>query len=360
VSRKSLAGIQIQANKHVLERNDRHYIAFSWLSKGEAEALGFLLSADSSKHKNGADGGKAVRFAEEGLDRVRGWSRPSLSAGDRRQQRVTNFQRLLEAEFLLIIAFMQCSKGKWDDANKSITAAAVIAEELGDATSVNMRSCLLYLRGVILQGQGNVDAALNVYQSPMFDLTSQQPTRPSGRIAKSYSADSDITRNISIMAAMNAVLIIQNQFHPQHNRLLSQIKSLEPMINSCGNKNIQAHFSLLISVLSGGTLSQKHYLKTAMEAGKTIVNAQVTTLALTYMQERLFRGVVDEQALKCAKAASHQSRRAGDPLWMHVAGGLEAQALEVNGAEEDAGKKKVEAETLFETLPEAVRSVANA
>jgi hypothetical protein len=360
VSRKSLMGIQVQANKHVLERNGRHFITFSWLSKVEAEALGFLLSADSSKHKSGADGGKAVRFAEEGLDRVRGWSRPSLSAGDRRQQRVINFQRLLEAEFLLILAFMQCSKGKWEDANESITTAAVIAEDLGDAATVNMRSCLLYLRGIVLQGKGDLNAALKVYQSPLFDLTAQQQARPPGRIAKSHFADSDITRNISIMAAMNAVLIIQNQSHPQHNRLLSQIKGLEPMVNSCGNKHIQAHFSLLISVLSGGTLSQKHYLKTAMEAGKTIGNAQVTALALTYMQERLFRGVVDEQALKCAKAASHQSRRAGDPLWMHVAGGLEAQALEVNGFEGDAGRRKVEAETLFDTLPEAVKKAASA
>jgi hypothetical protein len=359
VSKRTMAGIQVQANKHVVEKSGGHCIVFSWLSNSEVEALGFLFCADSSAFKNG-DGGKAQKFVNEGLQLVRAWSKPTLSNGSRQSQKASLFSKLLEAEYLLLLGFIRCFKGLWQAANDTLAEVSVFSEGLGDLFPVNMRCALLYLRGVILQGTGNLTGALQIYQSPLFDLTPQQSPSPnissaSNQIINSYFADSDVTRNFSILAAMNSAFIIQPPTHPHHNRLSSLIKTLDPAVQSCGNKYIQAHFSLLVSVLSGTTLTVKQYLKSAMEAGKAIGSAQTTALSLIYMQEALFKGVVEEQALKCAKAASAQTKRWGEPMWMHVAAGLEAQSLEINGFEDDAARRKSEAGAMWETLPEKIK-----
>ena len=360
VSKRTMAGIQTQSNKHVIERNGKFYLAFSWLSKDEVEALGCLFSAESSAYKNGSDGGKAGRFVEAGLLMVRAWAKPGLTTGLRQSERVSTFQKLLEAEFLLLLSFLQCSRGQWEAANSTLAQASAISEEFGEAFPINMRYALLYLRGVTLQGTGNLTAALQVYQSPLFSFAPQQSSsasasKASNKIESSHFADSDVTRNFSILAAMNSAFIIQAPGHPQQNRLSPLIKSLDTAVQSSGNKYVQAHFSLLISILSGTTLTFKQYLRSAMEAGKAIGSAQTTALALIYMQEKLFKGVVDEQALKCAKAASHQTRRWGDPMWMHVTAGLEAQAMEINGLEEDARKRKQQADEGWELMPEGVK-----
>ncbi|ETI23040.1 hypothetical protein G647_04836 [Cladophialophora carrionii CBS 160.54] len=363
LSKQTVAGIDLQAHKHVIERNGKYYIVFSWLGMEEVEALAYLFSADSSAYKNGIDGGKAEIFTTEGLSGVRALAKPSLTAGYRQSERVHAFQKLLEAEFLLLLSFLQCSKGQYNAANKSLGEVSTISEAIGDAFPLNMRYAMLYLKGVILQGTGDLVAALQVYQSPLFNLTPQQSSSSavssvSNRKTSSWFPDSDVTRNFSILAAMNQAFIIQAPNHPQHNRLSSMIKSLDGAVQTCGNKYIQAHFSLLVAVLSGTTLTVKQYLKSAMEAGKAIGSAQTTALALIYMQEKLFKGVVDEQALKCAKAASQQTRRWGSPMWMHVTAGLEAQALDINGYENEARRRKQEGEAGWETLPEAIKSAS--
>lgn len=360
VAKRAIANIQLQANGHVIERNGKYFIPFSWLGKEEIEALGFLFSADSVAYKNGADGGKAEKFAETGLALVRSWGQPTLVTGYRQSQRGTIFRKLLEAQFLLLLAFMRCSGGLWQAANETLTDAHAISEAVGDAFPINMKYCLLYLRGVILQGTGNLTAALQIYQSPMFSLGPQQSSpshvsKASNRITSSYHADSDITRNFCILAAMNSAFIIQNAGHPQFKRLSSLISSLDAAVQSSGNKYIQAHFSLLVSVLSTTTLTVKQYLRSAMEAGKAIGSAQTTALALIYMHEKLFKGVVDEQAMKCAKAASYQVKRWGDPMWSHVVAGLEAQSLEINGMIEGAQQRKADADAAWSKLPEDVR-----
>jgi tetratricopeptide (TPR) repeat protein len=365
VSKRTIAGIQLQAQKHVIERNKKYYIVFSWLGMEEADALACLLCADSSAYKNGKDGGKAELFATEGLSKVRSLARPTLTTGSRQSERLEAFQKLLEGGFLLLLSFLQCSKGQWHAADQYLSEATKVAEIFADAFPLNLRYATLYLRGVIRQGTGDLVGALHVYQSSLFNLAPQQSSSSaassaSNQLPMSDYPNSDVTRNFSILAAMNSAFIIQAPNHPQHKRLSSLIKELQVAVPTCGNKYIQAHFSLLISVLSGTTLTVKQYLKSAMEAGKAIGSAQTTALALIYMQEKMFKGVVDEQALKCAKAATLQTSTWGDPMWMHVTAGLEAQALDINGFENQARQRRREAEAGWDMLPDAVKSASAA
>ena len=82
----------------------------------------------------------------------------------------------------------------------------------------------------------------------------------------------------------------------------------------------------------------------------------MTALALILMSDKFFKGVVGDQAMKCAKAASHQARRSGDPLWLSVAQGMEAECLEIMGKTDDAKKIRDAAEKITKDLPEGVLS----
>lgn len=361
ISKRSLAGVQISTNGHIFERNGKYFMGFLWLLKEEAEALGFLFSADSAAHKNGHDG-KAEKYAKNGLALVRSWQQPVLSENYEQSDRAFIGHKLLEAQFLFLIAFMQSARGRWEKADSAVAEISRIAESLGDNFPTSMMSGMLYLRGIILQGLGDTTAALAVYQSNTLRLVPQQNSATHGvnihhRISRAYYSDSDATRNFSVLAAMNSAFIIQNPQHPQHHQLLSLLSSIRPVAQGSGSKYIQAHYSLLVSILSTTTLTVKQFLKSAMDAGKATGSAMTTALALIYMQQKMFRGTVDEQAIKCARAATHQARRWGEPMWTHVAAGLEAESLEINGLMEEAMRKKVEAESLWDGLPERVKNV---
>ncbi|KEF61675.1 uncharacterized protein A1O9_03243 [Exophiala aquamarina CBS 119918] len=361
ISKRSLAGVHVSTSGHIFEKNGRYFMGFLWLLKEEAEALGFLFSADSAAHKNGHDG-KAEKYAKSGLALVRGWQQPLLSEIYEQSDRSFIGHKLLEAQFLCLIAFMLSARGRWEKADKAVTEISQIAESLKGSFPTSMMSGMLYLRGIILQGLGNTTAALAVYQSGPLALVPQQDSAPHEvkihhRISRAYYPASDATRNFRVLAAMNAAFIIQNPRHPQHHRLSSLLSSIRPIAEGSANKHIKAHYSLMVSILSTTTLTVKQYLKSAMDAGRATGSAMTTALALIYMQQKMFKGTVDEQALKCARAATHQARRWGDPMWTHVAAGLEAESLEINGLTEEAMKKKIEAESLWDGLPELVKNV---
>lgn len=359
ISKRAIANIQLQGTGHVIERNGRYFLTFSWLGKEEIEAMGFLFSADSVAYKNGADGGKAEKFAEAGLSLVRSWKKPALGSGYRQSESAYVFQRLLEAQLLVLLSFMECSKGLWEAAKKHVAEARAISNDVGETFPVNLNSSLLYLDGAIQQGTGNLTAAFQIYQSPSLalGLPSSDTSKVSAQISNSHFADSDVTHNFRILAAMNSAFILQNPAHPQHHRLSALISNLDPVVQSCGNVYIQAHFSLLVSFMPTTGLTVKQYLRSAMEAGQKIGSAQTTAIALICMQDKLFKGVVEDQALKCAKAASHQARRSGDPLLMHMAATLEAQSLEVHGMASEASQLNADAQAKWNALPEAVRGV---
>lgn len=361
ISKRAIAGIEFTGTGHVIERGGRYFLTFSWLSKAQVEVLGYLFSADSTAYKSGTDGGKAEKFALEGLSDVQNWGWPKLSAGYQQSQRENIFQKLVECQYLFLICFMRCGRGLWQQADDMLVKIEAIASGLGNNFPLNMKSALSYLQGAVLQGTGNTTEALEIYQSPILSFDEQKYTAlPTKRdmdyqISSSYHAESDVTRNFCILAAMNSAFILRDPHHPQHNRLSYLVNRLGPIVQQCGNKYIQAHYSLLVSFLANTTLTAKQYLKSAMEAAKAIGSTQTTALALIYMQEKLFRSTVDEQALKCARAASHQVRRWGDPLWMHVVAGLEAEALEVNGFIEDAQHRRADAAAGWEDLQEGIK-----
>lgn len=348
IAKRSLANLPVQENGLISERNGKFFLTFSWMTKEDAETLAFLVSAVTVAHKNAYDGGKAEKLIESGLEYVRAPSSKLMTTMPDTTG-AASYRKALETHFLLEAAFLQCSRGQWLSARKTLEAVDQVLMEMGEDSPVEMEDCVLYLKGVVQQGSGDLSAALTTFQSPVFDLASFS-SRP-------RDAESETTRDIRLLAAMNTAMIIHQSSHPQHSQLESLLSKIESQIQTSHNKHVQASYSLLLSVLpNNAILKTKQFLGNALSAAKAIGNTQITALTLILMQERFFKGVVGEQAIKCAKAASAQVKKWGDSMWDHVAARMEAECFEVQGMKEAAQQKKDEAQASISGLPENIRN----
>lgn len=367
LSRRSLNGVALQDQGVISERAGKPTLTFSWLSKADVEILGYLLSAVSVSYKNGADGGKAEKFVSEGLEALRSLRNDDATLLATSSRLPGYLARLgtLECHLILEKVFLLCSRGSWVKASEALSEFDQVSKGLANELSTEMYATAQYLEGIIQQGSGNLTAALEIFQSKLFSLSmskdpsqstaAKKPSRPpSGLHTNVHQSES--LRSLSVLAALNKAFITHPPSHPQNSQLPQLLQTLEPLIHSGHNKHLQASYSLLLAVLSDNSiLKQKQFLNNALQTAQSIGNAQIPGLTLALMQDKFFKGVVGEQAVKCAKAASHQARRVGDPLWQAVNLNMEGECLQVQGRFDEAIKVKSEAARVWKELPEAVK-----
>ena len=353
VGKSSLRGVQLQLGGLVREEDGKSLLPFSWMETEVAEAWGFLLCAITKAHTNASDG-KAEQFIEHGLQRTRD---ATTSLSGRIAGSTTGQQKILECRFLVELAFLQCQKGEWDKAEEAVNTISKVAEEVRDGFPQSMISISQYLRGTIHQGSGDLDAAVGVYQAPMFDLGHFiRGPEASAAHHKSHDSETETIRNIAILAAMNRLLIINDPLHPQYQTSSAIVEQLNILVKASQDKNIQASYTLIHSLTAqAGILRSKQSLIAALNSAKAISNGQITALVLMTMHQKHFLGVTDEHAVKCVKATSMQMRNWGNPMWMHVTAGVEAEALEFAGKGEEAEGKLAEAARRAEGLPGRIR-----
>ena len=344
VQKTSLRGLQLQMGGLVGEKQGRYFLPFSWLDMDHAEACGFLLCAMSKAHKNAMDGGKAEAFIEHGLQRTR-------------HSDASSQQKILTCRFLVELAFLKCQKGDWGEALKAVKSIVKLSNEVGDDFPTSLTCITHYLRGTIQQGLGDLDNALQIYQSPLFDLGQFMQDGAAPTHHRSNDSEAMTIRNIAIMAAMNRLLIINDRSHTQYNQAPAVIEQLNVLVKSSHDKNVQAAYTLIHSLITQtGILRSKQSLIAALNAAKAISNAQITALVLMTMHQKHFLGVTDEHATKCVKATSLQMKSWGSPMWMAVTAGVEAQAAELRGEAAEAERKRKEAQVKAEGLPEAIKA----
>jgi Cohesin loading factor len=355
VSKRSLHGVALQEGGTIVERNGKVYLPFRWLPKITVEMIGYLLSAMSVSHKNASDGGKAEKYLGEGLKLLR--SKESTQSTRQSLQ-----LRVLECCFLIDRAFLLCCKGDWTEARSSVNEVFALTKSLVGGLPPEIICAAKYLEGAICQGTGDLTTALRIFQSATFALPQDNiepaSARKAGRPSSSTKGQQDNTiRRLGLLAAMNTILIIRSPSHPQHHLLQTILASIEPLINSTPYKTIQASYSLILSTLAESSttiLKTKQHLGNALSTAQASGNAQVTALTLILMSDKFFKGVVGDQAMKCAKAASHQARRSGDPMWLSVAQGMEAECLDIMGKTDEARKLGDAARKVSAELPEKV------
>ena len=260
------------------------------------------------------------------------------------------WRKVLCCNLLLQQLFLACGRTDWELAGQTLQELGQVVAELGDHVPDSVRSMMQYTIGAIAQGTGDLDAALIAFQSPLLSLTASD---------NSKTRRNDPARDVSILAALNTILIIHNPNHALHSRLAKVLSTAESFCKSNTNKYIQAAFHLVCALVqSESNLQTKQYLQHALQSATAISNSQITCLTLTFMSWKYFSGVVGEQAEKSARAARAMAKRANDRLWVSVTDDMLAETLERQGKGDEAIAVREERERVMDGLPSALKRAA--
>ncbi|KAF2085765.1 hypothetical protein K490DRAFT_45695 [Saccharata proteae CBS 121410] len=326
----------------------RDKIVMAWMHRRDIYSLAYYISGVTYSLKNPLDE-KGQSFLLEGLKMVREILKKSVAhpASLTRTEERLSWVRFLEACILIDLTFFACNKGNWLLARKrcdTLQSGLTWTPETPAEETDLLGWFAMYLNGVIEQGMGNTEKALQHYR-PIID---------------SAPRDKDSTAQLAALATMNTLLIIRDPSHimnVQYDQLLSQI---EQFCSTHANKSIQSAFCLLKSLGNGpgtgGTvIKMKQFIQQAINAAKAVPNTQLLYMSMNFMTAMFFTNIMGEQAQKSAQAGRSLAKRGESGLWLSVADGMMAQMLETHGNAPSAQMHRQEAEALRNTLPHPLR-----
>lgn len=206
-----------------------------------------------------------------------------------------------------------------------------------------------HLEAVIYQATGDLELALNIYQSDTLSIqTYRKTTRPS-----------NLHLNIALLSALNTLLIIRTPTHRDHGQLPSLLSFLEHLCVRNPNKQIQSAYHLVVATApsSSTILLTKSALQSALQTAKQSENNQLICMVLNFMCWKFFRGVVGDQSEKSAQASKNLAQKCMDSLWMSVAAGVLGDTLEAAGRIEEAKVEREKGEVVAMSLPEKLQKV---
>ena len=246
----------------------------------------------------------------------------------------------------LHLAFTLCRRTSWAAAREQQDEIdAALAAMVNPSEPLLLLSA--YLEGVICQGVGDVSGALSTYQSATLSIHEY----------RKISHPSHIHLDISLLSALNMLLIIRTPSHPLHNTLPSLISFIEHLCLRNPNRQIQAAFHLVSATISESStiLHTKQSLQSALQLAKATDSKHLICMVLTFMSWKFFKGVVGEQAEKSARASQTLAQQCKDGLWMSVSAGVLGDTLEAAGRIDEAKRARESGVMTANNLPEALR-----
>lgn len=318
----------------------RDQLTFSWLHRRDLYSLAYYLSGVTSHLKNEV---KAENYLREGLKLIR----ESFDLRESAPESVTSasnrmtWRTVIDWHMRLHLAFMCCSRADWSSAETALESLRQTAANTSIDSSGTLMRFATYLGGVIEQGKGLTASALSTYQSSMLSL-------PNSNVRTS-----DARTDVSILAAMNSLLVIRDVSHPQHHLAESLLAGIEPLCLTHPNKNIVSAFHLIKATTNSkdSIVKTKQCIQSALQAAKSISNQQLLCISMNLMTAMFFTDIVGEQAEKSAKAGRLLAKRCKDDLWICVADGMLADTLEKHGKMQEAQVVRQEMMELKDKLP---------
>lgn len=246
----------------------------------------------------------------------------------------------------LYLVFVSCTKAEWDSARKSLALLKETGHRISLEPAEKVTQIIEYLAGVIDQGSGFLDSALQHFQAPELSLP---PT-----VNRSLNAQHDIC----ILAALNSLLIIHSLSHPQHFRVNEMVTRVEPLCLSHPNKALVAAFYLTKASANNmeSIVKTKQCIQLSLQAAKATANQQLLSMSMNLMTASFFTDIVGEQAEKSARAGRQLAKRCKDDLWVVVADGMLMSTLERHGKPEEARMARDEMLQLIGKLPPPLRN----
>jgi hypothetical protein len=183
----------------------------------------------------------------------------------------------------------------------------------------------LYLFGVFQQGVGNLDAALEIWSHRKFRLDS---------IQTSTSQISSVHLDLSILATLNRIWVLSDPQHRDDAKIGELLDLLKPLCEDSLDMERRMAYDLVAASIQPRTsvTKIKNHIQKALTVAQGMGNSHFLSMALNLMRDRIFNGVVGEQALKSAKAALAQAKKSTNLLWMSAAEGMFADSLEKQGS----------------------------
>ncbi|KAH0566415.1 hypothetical protein GP486_000198 [Trichoglossum hirsutum] len=321
-------------------------LTFNWLPKRDIYALVFFLSGVTVSPKNTLQGLKAETFLKEGLKVTMEEINSPLDSGKGSLSAIAlrlAWRKTLVSHIRLYLAFALCVRTDWDSAIISLKELEQWNGTFSPDPAPGVLPLLTsYLAGVIHQGTGNLTGALSIFQSPQFSVL-HNPSFDSEN--NSNRTSHDPRRDLSILAALNSILIIRGLPQPDQELINRILSIVEPFCVSHSDQNIKAayYFIKAIYCASDPLIKSKQFLQLALKTAQGIANNQLTFITLNFMSWKFFRGVVGEQAEKSSRASLRQAKKGMDGLWTSVAEGMLADSLEVQGKMDEARSMREDA-----------------
>ncbi|KAF9766696.1 hypothetical protein IL306_000860 [Fusarium sp. DS 682] len=310
------------------------FLVMSFMTKVELNSLIFTLTGLVNMHKSSPHARRTAEFLNEGVKVLDTWDKttagfrygPSISLQDAIAQR----EWRLEAQCYLtiLLGLFAASHCQWDLVKQYI-------EKLQDimipSTQGILRLLAIYLSGVFDQGTGELDAAMDTFQKPDFDLNQR------GTGVKAAH------RELAMLAGLNRLWIMQHPTYRDDRATLDLIEQLRPLCLNHHNVDLRTAWHNVMAAINTDPPQQlnqqKQHIQSAMAGSKSTHNVLGAAVTLAIMRSRLFENVIGEQALKSALAAAKQAQRSGNVLWQSVADGMLAQSYEVQGQQAQAAQE---------------------
>lgn len=341
VNTSSTKGVPSQEGGLVQEMDGKLYIALEWMGKLELEGVGYLINALCWSMAGRAGHEKAVEYMRQG------YKIPNLEIFDPEADEETKQQpprpilvkdkayrdraHLLAAHYQAETALMKYALGSLNEAMNAVKAIGAHIDKISKVPPA-YQALLDYLRGCVYQANGDLKKAVKHYQSISLQLP-QKAHNEQSTTHKSHQATlgANFLLELQLLAAMNLANIIRDPTHPQHMHLQSLVNNISAYMTTTSPAKVRSSYNVLMSVLPTDTttLQTKQLLSTAMYIGRDTKNHQITSVALAMIQDRFFRGgVQDATAVKSARATMLTIRdKWQNVLWWAVAGNMELESI---------------------------------
>lgn len=226
--------------------------------------------------------------------------------------------------------------GDWKAIKLQIDELTDAAKEFDISLETGLLGILsLYLKGVLFQGSGQFDAALEIYEDKRFNLA--------GSRTSNLNLSNFMERDVCILASLNRISILQVDDRRDTNQNVALIQALEPFCSSHPSQEIQTAYHLVLATVRTNPEAQifetKRNLKAALQGSQATGNHLFTCITLNIMCSKFFTGVVGPQAEKSAQAAAATAAKTGNPLWRSVAEGSLGRCCEVQGKTSEGAER---------------------
>ncbi|KAK3696308.1 hypothetical protein LTR37_018044 [Vermiconidia calcicola] len=322
-------------------------LPIQWINNGQVYGLGFLLSGIATMCKNNSES-KAEQFLDGGwkMARVAPVAIPqSLAAVVGQLER----QERLGVAMRLYMTLSDCARFEFEAAQQKVEALKKEFATAGAETDESNARMLMYLEGLCKQGLGELQAALDLYNSP--NLTFEPDSKAS-----------NFEKDIRALATLNSIFILRTLGTSEFAKAEHLLARVANYTLVHPNKAIGAILNIIrataphTQTANPTMIKTKQHIQSAVQAARDASNNQLVYIVMNIMTDMFFRNtIVGNQAESSANAGRTLARKGRNGLWTCVADGMFGDIMERCGKVAAAEEARAEGEELFPGLVEPLR-----